>query len=88
MTVREVTADSWVKQRGLRLTREHPDGGVVDTMGPTPRLSRTPVQPGEPVRGSMDAPDILQEIGLGSELERLLNEDVIAIRPNLIGEER
>ncbi|MSQ29195.1 MAG: CoA transferase [Dehalococcoidia bacterium] len=81
MTVAEVMADPWLTEHGLRLTRAHPDGGIVDTLGPTPRLSRTPVRPGAPLRPSMDAPEILSELGLASQLDRLIDSGIIAIRP-------
>ena len=81
VTIPEMMESEWVRQHGLRLTRAHPDGGTVDTIGPVPRLARTPVRPGAPLRPSMDAPEILAEHGLESQLDRLVDAGTIAIRP-------
>ena len=76
--VRELMEDAWVKGHGLSLTREHEELGLITTCGPAPRLSRTPVRPGNPAsKPGSDAREILEEVGLGSEFERLVEAGVI-----------
>lgn len=74
----ELTLDPWVQAHGLALTRDHDDLGSVTTTGPTPRLSRTPVQPGQPApRPGSDAAAILAEVGLGDRLDDLVSQGVV-----------
>ena len=47
-TVQELMSDPWVVQHGLSLTREHETIGMVRTIGPVARLSRTPLVAGHP----------------------------------------
>ena len=76
--IRELMTDPWVVDHGLSITREHQVIGPVTTCGPAPRLSQTPVFPGRPAaKPGSDASDILEEYGLGSEYQRLLNSGVI-----------
>ena len=46
--VSELLDDPWAIDRGLSITREHDEIGLVTGFGPSPRLSRTPVAPGRP----------------------------------------
>jgi crotonobetainyl-CoA:carnitine CoA-transferase CaiB-like acyl-CoA transferase len=72
--------DPLVVKRGLSITREHDEIGPVTTTGPGVRLSRTPLVPGRPApKPGSDAKSILEEIGLGSEVDRLVRERVIAV---------
>lgn len=72
-TTREVMEDPWAKAHGLSITREHEGYGLIDTIGPPPRLSRTPVTPGRPApRYGADTDAILAQHGLAAERERLL----------------
>ena len=72
--------DPWVTAHGLSLTREHDDIGLVTTCGPAPRLSRTPIHPGQPApRPGVDGPDILTEIGLGDRIEALIEAGVVRV---------
>lgn len=80
-TIAEVMADPWARQRRLYLEREHPDGGTVATIGPIPRLSHTPLQAGRPLRPSMDAKEILAEIGLDRDFDHLIKQGVVVLRP-------
>ena len=48
ITVQELMSDPWVVQHGLSLTREHENIGMVRTIGPVARLSRTPLVAGRP----------------------------------------
>ncbi|MGE0383371.1 MAG: CaiB/BaiF CoA transferase family protein [Gammaproteobacteria bacterium] len=80
-TIAEAMADPRARALGLYLERAHPDGGTVATIGPIPRLSHTPLVPGPPLRPSMDAPDILREIGMEAGLDGWLADGTIAIRP-------
>jgi crotonobetainyl-CoA:carnitine CoA-transferase CaiB-like acyl-CoA transferase len=64
--VDDVMRDPWAEARGLSLTREHPGIGLVRTIGPVPRLSRTPVVPGRPAPlPGADGDAIRAELGLG-----------------------
>ena len=64
--VRELMENPWVKAHGLSLTREHEELGLITTCGPAPRLSRTPVRPGNPAsKPGSDAREILEEGGTG-----------------------
>jgi alpha-methylacyl-CoA racemase len=77
-SVNELMTDPWVVAHGLGITREHDEIGPVTTCGPAPRLSRTPVRPGRPApKPGSDAREILDEHGLGSEFQRLVNAGVI-----------
>jgi crotonobetainyl-CoA:carnitine CoA-transferase CaiB-like acyl-CoA transferase len=72
--------DAWVVGHGLSLTREHDSGEVVTTVGPAPRLSRTPVTPGRPAPSpGADTADIMRELGRDSELDELLRLGIVAI---------
>lgn len=80
-TVSEVMAEPRAAARGLYLERAHPDGGTVATIGPIPRLSHTPLVPGPPLRPSMDAREILADVGLDGELDRWLADGTVVVRP-------
>jgi len=72
--------DKLVVSRGLSLTREHDVVGPVTTNGPAVRLSRTPVVPGGPARKpGADAASVLEDIGMGGELDRLVKQGVIVV---------
>jgi crotonobetainyl-CoA:carnitine CoA-transferase CaiB-like acyl-CoA transferase len=72
--------DPWVTAHGLSLTREHDDIGLVTTCGPAPRLSRTPIHPGQPApKPGVDGPDILTEVGLGDRIEALIEAGVVRV---------
>lgn len=75
---RALMEDPWVVKRGLSITREHEGLGPVTTIAPSPKLSRTPATPGRPAPppGS-DAASILAEIGMLSELDRLVEAGVV-----------
>ncbi|HEX2173670.1 MAG TPA: CoA transferase, partial [Dehalococcoidia bacterium] len=80
--VDDLMSNSWVRAHGLSLTRDHGELGVVRTVGPAPRLSRTPVRAGDPVHlPGADAAEILAEIGLGDALARLIRESAIRLPP-------
>ena len=69
----ELMQQPWVIEHELSATREHDDIGLVTTCGPAPRLSKTPVQIGQPApRPGSDAQSILAEIGLADRLESLV----------------
>ena len=79
-TVRELMTDEWVQEHGLSLTREHAEIGLVTTNGPSPRLSRTPPEPGHPAsKPGSDAREVLESRGLAEDYEQLLANGVIAI---------
>ena len=48
VAVQELMSDPWVVGHGLSLTREHKNIGMVRTIGPVARLSRTPLVAGHP----------------------------------------
>jgi len=85
-SVDELAKDPWVRAHGLVITRDHERLGPVTTTGPGPRLSRTPLQAGGPAsRPGADARSVLQEIGLGGELERLVRERVVFLEGVVAG---
>ena len=76
--VRELMTDPWVVSHGLSVTREHDEIGPVTTCGPAPRLSRTPVRPGRPApKPGSDAQEILEEHGLDSRYQPLLDSGIV-----------
>jgi crotonobetainyl-CoA:carnitine CoA-transferase CaiB-like acyl-CoA transferase len=81
LNIAQVMSLPYSRSRNLLLERPHPDGGTVTTIGPIPRLSHTPVQAGRPLRPSLDAEEVLTEIGLADRIAQLLQDGVIAIRP-------
>jgi crotonobetainyl-CoA:carnitine CoA-transferase CaiB-like acyl-CoA transferase len=73
-------SDPWVVAHGLSVTRTHKGGDVITTIGPPPRLSRTPVVTGIPVSPpGKDAPEVLAKIGLGDRLDELIAKKVITL---------
>ena len=48
VTVQELMSDPWVVDHGLSLTRVHKNIGMIRTIGPVARLSRTPLIAGQP----------------------------------------
>jgi crotonobetainyl-CoA:carnitine CoA-transferase CaiB-like acyl-CoA transferase len=48
VAVQELMSDPWVVGHGLSLTREHENIGMIRTIGPVARLSRTPLVAGRP----------------------------------------
>ena len=77
---RALMDDPWAEAHGLSVTREHDGLGPVTTIGPSPRLSRTPPVPGRPapIPGS-DAASILADIGMLGELDRLVKDGVVVV---------
>ena len=70
----------WVKDHGLSMTRDHQEIGPVTTCGPAPRLSRTPVQPGQPApKPGADALEILQTVGMGERFDDLVQRGIVRI---------
>ena len=79
-TLRELMTDPLTKARGLAVTRDHEGFGPITTTAPGVKLSRTPVTIGRPAaKPGSDAASVLTEIGMGSELDRLIREGVIAV---------
>ena len=76
----DLMVDPWVMAHGLSVTREHDDIGLVTTCGPAPRLSRTPVRPGQPApKPGRDAREILEEHGLGQDYQRMVEAKVVVL---------
>ncbi len=76
----ELMTDPLVQARGLAITRDHEGFGPITTTAPGVKLSRTPMTVGRPAaKPGSDAASVLAEIGLGSELQRLIRERVIAV---------
>jgi crotonobetainyl-CoA:carnitine CoA-transferase CaiB-like acyl-CoA transferase len=74
----ELMDSEWAKQHGLSVTREHDDLGPVTTVGPSPRLSRTPPEPGKPApRPGSDARHVLAAIGRADDIDRLIAAGVV-----------
>jgi len=79
-TTAELLENPWNKQHGLSATREHDELGQITTTGPAPRLSRTPVVIGRPApKPGSDAHDILSDIGMENEFDRLVADNIIRI---------
>jgi crotonobetainyl-CoA:carnitine CoA-transferase CaiB-like acyl-CoA transferase len=79
-STREIMEDPWAKAHGLSLTRDHPGFGPIDTIGPAPRLSRTPVTPGRPApQYGADTDAILAEHGLAVDRDRLLSAGAVRL---------
>ena len=67
-----------VISHGLSLTREHDELGLITGFGPAPRLSKTPVAPGRPApKPGSHGKEILAEIGMAGDFERLVDQGVI-----------
>ena len=49
------------------------------TIGPIPRLSRTPLLPGQPLRPSIEGREILEQIGMGDKVESLLGSGALVV---------
>jgi crotonobetainyl-CoA:carnitine CoA-transferase CaiB-like acyl-CoA transferase len=80
VSIPELMRDPWVVHHGLSITRRHDTGEEITTVGPAPRLSRTPVRPGRPAASpGLDAADVLREIGRQPRLTELLARGVVAI---------
>jgi crotonobetainyl-CoA:carnitine CoA-transferase CaiB-like acyl-CoA transferase len=76
----ELMTDPLVQARGLAITRDHEGFGPITTTAPGVKLSRTPMTAGRPAaKPGSDAASVLGEIGMASELERLIREGVIAV---------
>jgi formyl-CoA transferase len=70
--------DPLARAQGLVVTREHDVLGLVTTAGPGIKLSKTPVRLGRPApKPGADAKEILSEIAMEDELERLLSHRVV-----------
>ena len=84
--VRELMEDTWAQAHGLSITREHDDLGLITTVGPSPRLSRTPPEPGKPApRPGSDARAVLAMIGREGDLDRLIAEKVVVMEGVVAG---
>jgi crotonobetainyl-CoA:carnitine CoA-transferase CaiB-like acyl-CoA transferase len=78
--VTQLMRDPWAVDHGLSVTRRHPDGSMITTIGPPARLSRTPTTPGRPVSPpGGDAQEVLAMIGIGEKLHELVEKRVIAV---------
>lgn len=72
-TIRAMMDDPYATGRGLSLTREHHGIGLVQTTGPAPMMSRTPLRPGRPAPPpGADSADIIDELGRGEQLARMI----------------
>jgi crotonobetainyl-CoA:carnitine CoA-transferase CaiB-like acyl-CoA transferase len=77
---RRLMDDPWAQAHGLSVTREHDGLGMVTTIGPSPRLSRTPPVPGRPApQPGADAASILADIGMLERLDALVKAGVVAL---------
>ncbi len=71
--MRELMDHPWVIAHGLSVAREHDYMGVVTTIGPAARLSRTPLRPGRPAPAlGRQTREILVEVGLGDRADALI----------------
>lgn len=80
-TVEEVMADPLSQARGLSIVRDHPGIGPVRSIGPGPRMTRTPVRPGRAVGlPGADTAAVLAELGLADRYPQLLAGGAVAER--------
>ncbi|MGE3074572.1 MAG: CaiB/BaiF CoA transferase family protein [Dehalococcoidia bacterium] len=76
----EVLEDSWVKAHNLTVVRDHEGVGPVRMVGPSPRLSETPVRIPAPARPpGADGPDVLAAVGLNDTTPELVRDGVVAV---------
>jgi len=78
--VAELMTDPYVRQRGLSVAQEVEGVGETIAPGLPVKLSRTPMRVGDPPRrpGS-NAADILAELGMHNELDKLENAWVLQV---------
>lgn len=70
---RELMDHPWVREHGLAVAREHDDMGVVTTIGPAARLSRTPLRVGNPAPAlGRQTREILADVGLSDRADALI----------------
>ena len=75
---RELMDDPWAQEHGLSLTREHDGLGLVTTIGPGARLSRTPLVPGRPApQLGSNGREILVEAGIGDRFDALVASEIV-----------
>jgi crotonobetainyl-CoA:carnitine CoA-transferase CaiB-like acyl-CoA transferase len=78
--VEDLMANPWVRDHGLSITQHIEGVGNMTMPGVAARLSGTPMRVGEPVHpAGADAPQILERIGLASELDRLVADGAISV---------
>jgi crotonobetainyl-CoA:carnitine CoA-transferase CaiB-like acyl-CoA transferase len=80
VTLEEVMEDPWAKEHDLSVVRDHEGVGPVRMVGPSPRLSATPVHVTDPARSpGADGPDVLTDLGMADAIDALVNEGAIAL---------
>ncbi len=80
VTIEDVMEDPWVQAHNLSVVRQHEGVGEVRMVGPSPRMSATPVRVTAPARRpGADAPAVLSDLGLADELDALVEEAALAI---------
>jgi crotonobetainyl-CoA:carnitine CoA-transferase CaiB-like acyl-CoA transferase len=79
-TLEEIMEDEWARSHGLSVVRTHEGVGRVRMVGPSPRLSATPLRVTEPagLPGS-DVAEVLADLGIEMKLEGLVADGVIAL---------
>jgi crotonobetainyl-CoA:carnitine CoA-transferase CaiB-like acyl-CoA transferase len=77
-SVEDNMEDQWVKARGLSVEREFPDFGLVRTVGPSGRLSDTPIRLTAPASppGTHNR-EVMDELGIGERYEEFLAAGVL-----------
>lgn len=78
--VRQLMLDPWARAHALSVTQSIEGVGDVTMPGPAPRMSRTPLRVGQPVRPpGADAPMLLGRIGMADSLEALVASGAIRL---------
>ena len=79
MDFSELMEDPYAVRKGLSLIRSHPGVGEVTLAGPSPRLSRTPAQPGRAVGPpGGDTRSVLRALGYtDADIDGLVSRDVV-----------
>lgn len=79
-TIRAMMDDPYAIGRGLSLTREHQGIGLVQTTGPAPMLSGTPLRVGRPAPApGADSAAIIAELGLDARLMELIESGAVRV---------
>jgi crotonobetainyl-CoA:carnitine CoA-transferase CaiB-like acyl-CoA transferase len=83
--MRELMEDPWAKAHGLSVTQEVEGVGRVQMPGVAPRMSRTPLRVGAPVRPpGADLPEVLAEHGLGDRMPELIRAGAVRMSAALL----
>jgi crotonobetainyl-CoA:carnitine CoA-transferase CaiB-like acyl-CoA transferase len=79
-TIEAAMGDAWARANGLSVDVEFPGVGPGRIVGPTPRLSETPMRMGRPVSPmGADTAAVLEEIGFAPEMDELVASGAVRL---------